>query len=379
MKRLLALLLALALLGSFAAAEESVRWTVTCSADVSGAADALKLLGAEDAKASAAAGLLETFAGAAAGMRLILQTQESGIRCAFVWEEDELLSFTAAKEADGGYLVASSLWPEYILRVRGTEAAAETAELQRELKSAADGWAAYRMSPAEETGIFAGETYAGGDRKATVVLTDRDLADFAESMILVYEEHNEQFFGKDGSEAAAALWHGLRAVNQQIRNENRFSYTFHRVWKDDRLIGMSLTIRDREETEWVLSAGLEEENTVRFAATVHSAFTGLLRGTLTQGGDGYELTAREYLAAPGTAFAEAEAGPAVAVTVLKAVRETAEPFVMEDGTVVAAEDAAENEGFLAAAGLGGTALVLGLMRHLPEGLLQQLLQVPAAE
>ena len=41
MKRLLGLLLALSLLFSFALGEESTRWTVSCSADASTAAQAL--------------------------------------------------------------------------------------------------------------------------------------------------------------------------------------------------------------------------------------------------------------------------------------------------------------------------------------------------
>lgn len=115
-----------------------------------------------------------------------------------------------------------------------------------------------------EEGVFAGETYSGGTSRFTFRLDDRDIAVLLES--LLDAEWPEDFtnliayyfymLADDSDNLLAAL----RANIRDTAADSEYSYVFHVVCEQDDVIGLSLTVYQRDTQIATLSMGLDETN-----------------------------------------------------------------------------------------------------------------------
>ena len=122
-------------------------------------------------------------------------------------------------------------------------------------------WAA-SLWATESVGSFGGDAYAGGVRRVSYDVTDADIADLVDSILLGLESNASlmtllnDFLGEDQVREG---FRGMREFNMQVRQESKYHYDFSRVYaKEDVLIGFSLNVLEAEELIASASLGANE-------------------------------------------------------------------------------------------------------------------------
>lgn len=122
-------------------------------------------------------------------------------------------------------------------------------------------WAA-SLRAMESVGSFGGDAYAGGVRRVSYDVTDADIADLVDSILLGLESNASlmtllnDFLGENQVREG---FRGMREYNMQVRQESKYHYDFSRVYaKEDVLIGFSLNVLEAEELIASASLGANE-------------------------------------------------------------------------------------------------------------------------
>ena len=191
------------------------------------------------------------------GVRVVCNMQDKYVCSVFImWTEDEIA-------------MSSNLLPDLKL----TLPLAEVKEAMAELLSV--DWAAVvddavsrvvRWATAQRAdvlqGSFAGDAYEGGTKSVQYAITDADIADLMESIVLGVESNDAlmellgSMFGE--SDVNKAL-RDFREYNLNVELESEYHYTLNMVYNaNDMLIGLSLNVLEGEELITTVSLGANE-------------------------------------------------------------------------------------------------------------------------
>ena len=276
MKKLLALLLALILPCCALADSFSVDWSMEVtpeglSALLDKVADNLfgEIPPVSDSLMEALAGLLSSFT-------ISSTTDISGTRQRFVLlcQEQTILSVDASF-TDDSTLYACDLLPDALLSLPGDITMLHERQQVREalekldqqavsgtLSDCISAWAAM-LEQTQESGSFAGETYAGGTRCATYRFDDRDLTLLAELLsrskwpeeAVTALENYILVSHEDPDALRSALFDRL----YYAAYVNQYHYVLRLVSDDAQMIGLSLLAYDQDTLVSTLSVGFSDD------------------------------------------------------------------------------------------------------------------------
>jgi len=191
------------------------------------------------------------------GVRVVCSMRDQYLCSVFVtWNETEIA-------------LSTNLLPDVKLTLPLAEATdmlvqfaeVDWAALGQELAVRTAHWAASQPA-VEDVGSFGGNAYAGGTRRLYYAITDADIADLLDSLLLGMESNDslmgllKTLFGE--AQTAAAI-RDFREYNVYVRQESRYHYDFSLVYnKNNVLLGLSLNVLEAEELIASASLGATE-------------------------------------------------------------------------------------------------------------------------
>lgn len=257
MKRLVCLLLALML--PCAALAEPWQAAVTWQAEELGLMQLISALTGED-DASLAKGLKEL----ADGLKVNLSGENDDFQAEVLWQDEALLTFGAASDAEGEWIV-SSLWPGYKLSAEAADADAQLHQLDENIDWLALGTAAMEelttwlgaLPMEEETGHFIGDAYVNGRVRRTYRMDDRDVARLIDGLLMLAETYLSLDSAAMTEMLGMDLFQEIRRANEAVAQENMFAYECRQVFgPEGETVGFSLTVLEEGKQVSTLSVGI---------------------------------------------------------------------------------------------------------------------------
>ena len=254
MRKLLACLLALML--PLSALAEAVRtdWAVTVSPEGLAAA-----AGADEGLAAWLPPLAEFLS----GITLTAVTDEENGRSALTLAcaGEALISCDLAR-TDAGLMVICDLLPEDALLLSGGLPASQTApdweKVSDVFAACLDRWIA-ALDAEDATGRFAGDAYESGTRRRTYRFDDRDAALLMALLLDAPWPEDFTALMETCALSAGTEIDDLRGAIRETALNNPYRYVLHLVSDDDEaLVGVSLTVYQKEDQVAMLSLGQED-------------------------------------------------------------------------------------------------------------------------
>ena len=140
-------------------------------------------------------------------------------------------------------------------------ATVDWAQVGEDAASRAVRWFA-ALQASESHGSFGGDAYTGGAKRVMYHITDADIADLMDSLLLGVEGNDALMAllrGVFGEKELTAALRDFREFNVQVRQESQYRYDFSRVYTEkDVLIGLSLNVLEGDELIATASLGADE-------------------------------------------------------------------------------------------------------------------------
>lgn len=252
MKRLICLVAALLMLAGTALGE-AVQLDFSLTADEAAWATLLSNIAFNGASMKDHAGAVAELIASISG-KMILQESDSRISISM---KDQVLYDQSTRQVEGVSETISTLWPGLLVKTPqedGLQLAswlekADLSAIGSELESAFEGWRILLpMTTAEEK--LETEMATGMVRQETYTLDDQKVAELMEMLMEVLAKH-----GLSLSQLQGNLLGNFAALNQQVADENRFSYLWNRVYFEEQWLGDDVTVLENGEQVMTLSAG----------------------------------------------------------------------------------------------------------------------------
>lgn len=251
MKRLLSLLLVLALVCPLTAHAESdsLELTVSFEADEEAMEAYLEAVGLEKENATLAKGCAELLNILALRWRM----QENAEDLAIDLKGETILRLQTVLD-DSTMLSYYSLFPGYAIRSELDEEAYDWDALIKALLSAADS-GLKMVECKEEKGSFAGDAYEGGDTRLLYSFDDRDLALMMRDILRMDEIADLAAWLEMPDEALD----DMLETSDEAARKNAYRYQLGKMLADEQMIGTSLTVLRGDEPVLTLSLAWEND------------------------------------------------------------------------------------------------------------------------
>lgn len=266
MKRLCALLLALALLCGTALAEDAWVAELSWESNSKGMKTCAELLTGEIG--TKATSFAESLAELLDSLRIDVRAQEGGAYVGLSIKDTVLVDMTSISDWQEAKILSNLMPGHYIhATISPEDAAANQAAYERLLALDTDAFANEitavitawldALPAAEEKGYFMGDAYDGGVRRVTRSFDDALVAQLVDGLIDTANAWGiddalvSAYLGVDGAFGALKDW------NRELAEENRYAYVLHEVYGiDGRYVGSSLVVQEGGVQVMTLSHGV---------------------------------------------------------------------------------------------------------------------------